>query len=190
MVWMIISAFTPTKSLVVTSPAFTNNTPIPVRYTCKGAEFSPPLNITNIPEGAKSLVIIVEDPDVIQTVTEQKVCVRKKKGKNSKQKISPMATVQVKQPFTHWLIWNIDVNGGKIPENFKNDNEGLNGSNDIGYKALCPPEGTHHYHFKVYALDTKLNIGKKTDKACLEKVMQGHILAWGELVGIFNKDYK
>jgi Raf kinase inhibitor-like YbhB/YbcL family protein len=189
---LTMCAFSGPKSLVVTSSAFTNNNPIPVKYTCMGAEFSPPISVANIPPGAKSLAIIVDDPDATATVMEQKVCVRKNvKTKKGAKQVSPNAFVQTKVAYTHWLIWNIDVDSYNLPENFKNDNEGMNSANLQGYKGMCPPTGaTHHYHFKVYALDTKLNIGKNSDKACLEKVMQGHIVATGELVGIFNKNYK
>ena len=77
-----------------------------------------------------------------------------------------------------------------IPEDFRPENVGMNGAKKAGYKGMCPPSGTHHYHFKVYALDTKLNIDKSTDQAGLEKVMEGHILAKGELIGTYNKQYR
>ena len=95
----------------------------------------------------------------------------------------------MKGGFTHWVIWNIATDGN-IPENFKNDNRGLNSAKQPGYKGMCPPSGTHHYHFMVYALDTKLNIDNNTDKEALEKAMKGHVLASGDLVGLFNKDDK
>ncbi len=192
MVYLAVTAFTGNNNkLVVTSPAFANNSPIPIRYTCKGAEFSPPLNISNIPPGAKSLAIIVYDAEAVNKVKVVTTKTHGKRTKGGRQKTAPTETVHVTDGFTYWLIWNIDVDGGKIPENFKNSNEGLNGSGDLGYKAICPPKGTHYYHFRVYALDTKLNIGsRQTNKTTLEKVMQGHILSWGETVGIFNKDYK
>lgn len=91
-----------------------------------------------------------------------------------------------KNGFTHWVVWNIDTNGN-IPEDFKGAIQGLNGTNKPGYKGMCPPTGTHHYHFMVYALDTKLNIGQNTGKAGLEQAMQGHILGQGDLVGLYAK---
>jgi len=87
--------------------------------------------------------------------------------------------------FTHWVVWNINV--GDIPEGFKGADQGMNGAKQHGYKGMCPPTGTHHYHFMVYALDTKLDIDKNTDKAGLEKSIQGHILSQGELVGLYKK---
>ena len=159
---MSLAAFMPKKNLTVTSTAFANNGMIPAKYSCMGQEASPPLTIADIPAGTRSLAIIVHDPD------------------------APM-----KGGFTHWVIWNIDPSSTSIPENFKNEDEGLNGMKKPGYKGMCPPTGTHHYHFMVYALDVKLSIDKKTtDKAALEKVMEGHILASGDLVGTFDKSYR
>ena len=88
--------------------------------------------------------------------------------------------------FTHWVMWNIPTDG-KIPEDYKGAEQGLNGIKKSGYKGMCPPTGTHHYHFLVYALDTKLTMDKNTDKAGLEKAMEGHILATGDLVGLYKK---
>ena len=158
---MTITAFTDNKHLTVTSSAFVNNGMIPVKYTCLGQQASPPLTIANIPEGTKSLAIIVHDPD------------------------APM-----KGGFTHWVILNIEPETKTVPENFKNDDEGQNSMQQRGYMGMCPPKGAHHYHFMVYALDVKLNLDKKTNKAALEKVMNGHILAQGDLVGTFDKSYR
>lgn len=195
LVFVTMAAFTGNKTLTVTSTAFTNNGNIPVKYTCAGQQASPPLTVGNVPAAAKSLVIIVDDPDApLKAATPPPAAKTKgKKGtpaKHTTAKAKPAATTAAPGYFTHWLIWNIDVDGGTIPENFKNENEGMNSAQQIGYIGMCPPTGTHHYHFKVYALDTKLNISKNSDKAALEKVMQGHILAWGEMVGLFNKTYR
>ena len=149
--------FSAIPKLQVSSPAFTNNSDIPMKYSCEGEEVSPPLSIGDVPAGAKSLAVIVHDPD------------------------APVAG-----GFTHWVIWNISVTD-RLPENFKDAEQGLNGAGQPGYKGMCPPTGTHHYHFMVYALDTRLSIDAKTDKAALEKNMQGHILAQGELVGLYKK---
>ena len=89
--------------------------------------------------------------------------------------------------FTHWVMWNIPTDG-KIAEDYKGAEQGLNGIKKNGYKGMCPPTGTHHYHFMVYAVDTKLTIDKNTDKAGLEKAMEGHILATGDLVGLYKKE--
>ena len=153
-----VTAFSVIPKLKVSSTAFANNSAIPMKYSCEGEEVSPPLSISDIPDGAKTLAIIVHDPD------------------------APRAG-----GFTHWVVWNIDVADKTLPENFKGAQQGLNGAGQPGYKGMCPPTGTHHYHFMVYALDTKLSIDPKTDKAGLEKSMQGHILAQGELVGLYKK---
>lgn len=156
----IMTSFTDQKKLTVTSIAFADNGTIPAKYSCEGEEISPPLHITGIPGGTKSLALILHDPDAA-----------------------------VEGGFTHWVVWNIDINGN-IPENFKGAEQGLNGAKKQGYKGMCPPSGTHHYHFKVYALDSRLNIDKNTDKAGLEKAMAGHILGEGELIGLYTKTKK
>ncbi len=154
---VITSSFNIPK-LKVTSAAFTNNGTVPVKYSCEGEEASPSLLITDIPSGTKSLAIILHDPDA--------------PGKGG---------------FTHWVVWNIDPGDNNIPENFKGAQQGLNSAGRSGYMGMCPPSGTHHYHFMVYALDKMLDIDKKTDKASLEKSMKGHILAEGDLVGLYSK---
>ncbi len=150
-------SFASKKKLTVTSSAFTHNGTIPSKYSCEGEEVSPPLTITGIPSGTMSLALIVHDPD------------------------APMPG-----GFTHWVAWNLSVDG-MIPENFQPSDQGLNGSKKTGYKGMCPPTGTHHYHFKVYALDSRLVLGSGTDKAALEQAMNGHILGEGDLVGLYAK---
>lgn len=153
-----LTAFSSIGKLEVTSTAFSDNGLIPAKYSCEGEEVSPPLSIKGIPAGAKSLAIILHDPDA-----------------------------QGAGGFTHWVVWNIDVANNALPENFKGADQGLNGTGQPGYKGMCPPTGTHHYHFMVYALDTKLSIDSRTDKAALEKSMEGHILAQGEIIGLYKK---
>ncbi len=143
--------------LKITSSAFAANGMIPAKYSCEGQEVSPPLEITGVPANARTLAIIVYDPDA-----------------------------PVKGGFTHWVIWNLPTDG-MIPEGFKLGNQGLNGAKLEGYKGMCPPTGTHHYHFLVYALDANLGLQKTTDKAALQKAMKGHILAQGDLVGLYKK---
>lgn len=155
-----MSSFSGNGNLTVTSDSFTNNGMIPAKFSCEGGESSPMLHIANVPSSAKSLAIIVHDPDAPRP-----------------------------GGFTHWVMWNIETNG-HIPENFKGAVQGLNDTKSAGYKGMCPPSGTHHYHFKVYALDTKLNIDQNTDKAGLEKSMANHIVATGELVGLYKKQSK
>jgi Raf kinase inhibitor-like YbhB/YbcL family protein len=153
-----ITSFSNSPKLKITSTSFANNGSIPSKYSCEGEEASPPLLISDIPSGTKSLAIILHDPDAPR-----------------------------EGGFTHWVVWNVEPGNNNIPENFKGAQQGLNGAGQPGYKGMCPPSGTHHYHFMVYALDTKLDIDKKTDKAGLEKSMQGHILAQGDLVGLYKK---
>jgi Raf kinase inhibitor-like YbhB/YbcL family protein len=155
---LAITSFSKNSALKITSTSFVNNGSVPAKYSCEGEEVNPPLLINNIPSGTKSLALILHDPD------------------------APM-----KGGFTHWVVWNIEPGDNKIPENFKGAEQGLNSAGQKGYKGMCPPSGIHHYHFRVYALDTKLDLDKKTDKAALEKSMQGHILAEGDLVGLYKK---
>lgn len=190
-----MSGFTKAKKLTVTSTAFANNGSIPVKYTCLGQEINPPLNVTDIPPEAKSLAVIVCDPDaptkITAPVTTTKVVTKKGSKKKTTIRVQESRTVEACtiNGYTHWIFWNVDVSA-QIPEGFRPENVGMNSAGTTAYKGMCPPSGTHHYHFVVYALDTKLNIGKGTDKATLEKLMEGHILASGELVGIYNKAYK
>jgi len=152
-----LTSFRGTTTLTVTSPAFQPNTMMPQKYSCEAQGTNPPLNVTNIPEGVKSLALIVHDPDA------------PKKG-----------------GFTHWVIWNMSTDGN-IPESYTGADQGLNSAQEHEFKGACPPSGTHRYFFMVYALDTKLDIDKNTDKAALEKAMRGHILGKGELVGLYKR---
>jgi len=153
-----LSSFGPGKKLTITSRGFTDKGRIPKKYTCDGGETSPPLHLNNLPSDTKSIAIIVHDPD------------------------APM-----KGGFTHWVVWNIEPTMLDIPENFKGGVVGLNGAGEHSYKGMCPPEGTHKYHFMVYALDAKLDIGKDIDKDKLQELMKSHILAEGELMGKYIK---
>ena len=194
-----MSGFTKIKSLTVTSTAFTANGPIPVKYTCLGQGVNPPLSIQEIPEEAKSLVIIVCDPDASTKIVTNASSIQTPTKKGSHKKNTPVMNTVAKNTrtmeactvngYTNWIVWNIDVTG-TIPEDFRIETTGMNSADHAGYQGMCPQSGTHHYHFMVYALDTRLNIDKKTDKAGLEKVMEGHILAKGDLTGIYNKTYR
>ncbi|MGZ4097387.1 MAG: YbhB/YbcL family Raf kinase inhibitor-like protein [Bacteroidia bacterium] len=152
----ILMAIVANKTLTVKSPAFANNDPIPSKYTCDGSNINPEINIKDIPGEAKSLALIVDDPD------------------------APKGT------FDHWVMWNIPVKD-KIEENSSPGAQGKNGKNENNYTGPCPPSGMHHYHFRVYALDIKLDLPVSTDKKTLLKVMDGHIVATGELVGTYKK---
>jgi len=143
--------------LIVKSSAFENNKIIPSKYSCDGDEVNPPLKIDGVPQGAKTLALIIDDPD------------------------APRGT------FDHWIVWNIP-SGGKIDENSIPGTQGLNSGDQQNYIGMCPPSGTHRYFFKVYALDTSLDLKPNiTRKKDLEKAMQGHVLAKGELIGLYRR---
>lgn len=154
---LMFSAFTPKNDLVVTSKSFGHNSMMPMKFSCEGENISPELSVHNIPSKTKSLAMIMHDPD------------------------APM-----KGGFTHWVVWNLDVQPS-IPENFQGAQQGVNSAHKNGYIGMCPPSGTHHYHFMVYALDRKLDISTSTDKAGLEKAIKGHVLAKGLLTGLYKK---
>lgn len=143
----------------ITSSAFENSDSIPAKYTCDGNDINPPLIFSDIPENAQSLVLIMDDPD------------------------APMGT------WVHWIVWNIDPGARGIPENSvpKGSIEGKTSWGRSGYGGPCPPSGTHHYFFKLYALDTQLDLSSDADKPQLEQAMQGHILAQAELIGPYQR---
>ena len=142
--------------LEVTSPVFKHNSPIPSKYTCDGENMNPPLSIKGLPEGTKSIVLIVDDPD------------------------APMGT------WDHWVVWNISPRE-KIEENTVPGTEGLNDFRRRSYGGPCPPSGTHRYFFKVYALDTMLELSPNSKKRDVEKAIEGHTLAKGEIIGLYRR---
>ena len=145
------------RDLSVKSPVFESGKPIPRKYSCDGQDISPPLSIEGTPEAAKTLVLVVDDPD------------------------APGGT------FDHWVVWNIPTSTSKVAENSVPGIEGMNGARQIGYMGPCPPWGTHRYFFKVYALDTNLGLSVGSKKRDVEKAIQGHILAKGELIGLYSR---
>lgn len=143
--------------LTVKSSAFEHNQLIPAKYTCDGDEVNPPLTVTDVPLGTKTLALIVDDPDAVGSM------------------------------FDHWIVWNIPPTG-KIEERSIPGTEGLNSDRQGSYIGMCPPWGTHRYFFKVYALDIELSLNPNAaGKKELEKAMQGHTLAKGELIGLYNR---
>ena len=145
------------KKISVKSPTFENNKPIPAKYTCDGADVNPPLTVDDVPEETKTLVLILDDPD------------------------APAGT------FNHWLVWNIPPTTRKIEENTVPGTEGINTSRKHSYDGPCPPHGTHRYIFKVYALDTQLQLKSNANKRDVEKAMKAHVLAEGELMGLYTR---
>jgi len=143
----------------LTSPVFENNKMIPQRYTCDGESTNPPLRIGGVPDEAQSLVLIVEDPD------------------------APGGT------FDHWLVWNINRDIDTIRENEVPEGavQGVNSAGKNHYTGPCPPSEVHNYHFKLYALDKKMDIPPDSKKEILEKEMNDHILAESLLVGRYGR---
>lgn len=143
----------------IESTVFGNNEKIPSIYTCDGQNINPPLKISDIPANAKSMALIMDDPD------------------------APRGT------FVHWVVWNINAETKEIPENTvpSESMEGITGRGMAGYIGPCPPSGTHRYFFKLYALDDKLDLPANTDKTGLEKAMENHIIAKGELMGLYGR---
>lgn len=146
------------------SSAFTAGGMIPKKHTCDGPDVSPPLSWSDVPAGAKSLALIADDPD------------------------APMGT------WVHWVAWNIPTNARGLEEGVpKKDSlpngmkQGTTDFRSIGYGGPCPPSGTHRYFFKLYALDTSLNLPPSTTKKDLEKAMQGHLLQQVELMGKYAR---
>lgn len=150
---------TSTQPLALQSSAFAANQPVPQRYSCDGANVSPPLNISNIPSQAQSLALIVDDPD------------------------APRGT------FTHWLLWNIPPDTRSIAEGLPPTNavQGLNDFGLIGYGGPCPPSGTHRYRFKLYALDSDLNLPQGARVKDLERAMRPHVLSESILMGTYHR---
>jgi Raf kinase inhibitor-like YbhB/YbcL family protein len=164
----IATAEEKSMSLTITSSAFAPNAAIPSLYTCQGKDISPPLAWSGVPAGARSLALIVDDPDAPD----------------------PAAP---KMTWVHWVLYDIASAAGGLPEAVKSTalpagtREGVNDWGRTGYGGPCPPIGRHRYFHKLYALDTVLPDLKRPDKAALEKAMQGHILAQAALIGTYQK---
>ena len=143
----------------ITSPAFKNNSSIPLLYTCDGKNINPPLLISATPKETKSLALIVDDPD------------------------APVGL------WVHWIVWNIPPDAKEIKENSVPEGsiEGMTNFGKSGYGGPCPPSGEHRYFFKLYALDSELNIPPTADKMALEDAMIGHVLEKTELLGLYSR---
>jgi Raf kinase inhibitor-like YbhB/YbcL family protein len=151
------------SALRVSSPAFENGERIPVQYTCDGANVSPPLQWMAPPSGTRSLSMIMDDPDA--------------------------------RGWVHWVLFDLPADVRSLPEGIPPDAlkpmGGVHGRGTaaVGYVGPCPPEhdGPHHYSFRVYALDSRLELPSGTSKTDVERAMRGHILMSGELVGIYSR---
>ena len=150
----------------LTSTAFAHQGEIPSKYTCEGDDYSPPLAWSEVPAEAKSLALIVDDPDAPD----------------------PAAP---KMTWVHWVLYNLQTSATGLPERGKplpaGSREGLNDWKRTGYGGPCPPIGRHRYFFKLYALDTELADLALPTKARLEQAMQNHIVAHAELIGTYQK---
>lgn len=143
---------------------FKSQQPIPSKYTCDGENISPPLKFSEVPSGAKSLVLIVDDPD------------------------APKGT------FDHWIVWNLPPDIKELTENAPELSrlsppplQGLNHYAKSYYSGPCPPNGTHRYYFKLYALDSVLTLPEGSPKKIVEEAMKGHILSQTELMGTYER---
>lgn len=155
-------------SLRITSPAFESGGPIPAKYTCEGPDLSPPLAWTGVPSAARSLVLIVDDPDAPD----------------------PAAP---KMTWVHWVLYNLAPTATGLPEGVPTHAlpagtlEGLTDFRRTGWGGPCPPMGRHRYFFKLYALDQTLPAKGRQTKAQLERAMAGHIVGQAELMGTYEK---
>ena len=145
------------ETMELKSSEFKDNQFIPAKFSCEGKDINPALIIGDIPQEAKSLALIIDDPD------------------------APMGT------WVHWVVFDIPP-VSRIEENSIPGRQGVNSAGGRNYHGPCPPFGVHHYFFKIYALDTVLNLKEGISKEQLEKAMQGHILANAQLVGLYKKN--
>lgn len=148
------------KHLKISSPVFTDRGNLPSKYTCDGEDINPPLEFENIPEDTISLVLTVEDPD------------------------SPGKT------WLHWTIYNIDPHTEKIHEDTKPPGalECMSDFGQVGYGGPCPSKGVHRYNFKVFALDTTLDLTEDSKLSEIYQAMQGHIIEEAQITGLYTRE--
>lgn len=154
----------PSMTFELTSPAFDQGDSIPTPYTCDGENKSPPLHWAQVPQDANSLALIMDDPD------------------------APSGT------YVHWVFYNLPPDVGMISEGAQPDDiealGGENGSNSrgqAGYTGPCPPSGEHRYFFKLYALDTTVDLSAGATKADLEAAVSGHVIEQADLMGVYAR---
>ena len=151
------------RSLKLTSAAFDHNGKIPSKYTCDGDNISPPLIIEGVPEGVKSLVLIMDDPDVPKNLRADGM-------------------------WNHWIVFNISPETLEIPEGV--EPEGMHGKGTSGnkkYHGPCPPDKEHRYFFKLYALNITLDLAEGATKIDVERAMKGYIVDQIDLVGLYER---
>lgn len=149
--------------MAITSSAFNEGDTLPTQYSCNGKDISPPLSFDNVPEGTKSFVLIMDDPD------------------------APSGT------WIHWVLYNLPADTQGLPENAPSEAvwsdgtmQGRNSWGDTKWGGACPPDGEHRYFFKLYALDTVLDLKKKSSLRKVKKAMKGHILAEAKLMAKYG----
>ncbi len=142
----------------LTSPAFADNGSIPSVYTCDGDDAVPPLMVSDVPPGAKSLALVMDDPDAVK----------------------PAGKV-----WDHWIVWNIAPTATRIDD--KSGVHGKGTSGNLNYKGPCPPDREHRYYFKLYALDVMLDLPEGSTKKQVEEAVKGHVIASATLVGRYTR---
>jgi Raf kinase inhibitor-like YbhB/YbcL family protein len=147
-------------AMILTSPAFDNEGAIPKKYTCDGGDINPELQIQNVPPGAKSLALIMHDPDA-----------------------------PTQGGFTHWVVWNIDPHTTVIKDESvpPGSIEGRNSAGRLGYMGPCPPSGTHHYHFQLYALTDMLDLSATVPFGDIQTQIDQHLIEQTDLVGLYSR---
>lgn len=169
---VVTTAYAQTKNkessmtMTLTSSAFHAGSGIPAAFTCDGKDTSPPLSWSGVPANARSLVLIVDDPDAPDPAAPQRTWV-------------------------HWVLYNIPPDAAGLPQGVQalpaGTHEGRNDWGRTGYGGPCPPIGRHRYFHKLYALDVMLPDLARPGKAQLERAMQGHVLAHTELIGNYQR---
>jgi Raf kinase inhibitor-like YbhB/YbcL family protein len=155
----IISFAAGGAKMKISSSAFQDGGNIPAKFTCDGADVSPALRFEGAPAEAKSLLLVVDDPDAPSGL------------------------------FTHWLIWNIEPKTTEIDENSAPPGavQGTNDFPKAGYGGPCPPSGTHRYYFKIFALDQMLNLKAGAKRVAVDAAMRGHVIAQDQLMGRYSR---
>jgi Raf kinase inhibitor-like YbhB/YbcL family protein len=162
--WFLPALVAQGAAMKLTSRAFQHAGAIPAKYTCDGQDISPPLTWSEPPAQTQSFALIMDDPD------------------------APMGT------WVHWVLWNIPATASGLDEGLPKTaalpngaRQGMTDFHRVGYGGPCPPSGTHRYFFKLYALDTTLNLPTEATKSVLEDTMRGHILAQTEFIGKYRR---
>ena len=146
--------------LSIESTVFANNSPLPMQYTCEGANLSPALVWQNVPTNTQSYVLLVDDPDAPNGL------------------------------WTHWVLFNIPSDIRQLADATETPRGAISGQNSwgvTGYRGPCPPNGTHRYFFKLYALDTKLTLDEMATEQDVKIAMQNHVIEQSELIGLYSK---